>query len=102
MNDNDRMILTGGLTKICAVIAEIAACLERSDREQAGEPPEPTDPGSVSYEDARAVLAEKARQGYREKVKELLTSHGVKQFSEISDPAVFARLIEEAEEIGNV
>ena len=50
-----------------------------------------------TYEDVRAVLAEKARTGYRAEVKALLTKHGVKQLSEITDPAEYAVLMKEAE-----
>ena len=55
----------------------------------------------VTYEEVRAVLADKSRTGYRAEVKALLTAHGVRQLSEITDPAVYAELIREAEEIGN-
>ncbi len=54
-----------------------------------------------TYEDVRAVLAEKARTGYRAEVKSLLTKHGVKQLSEITDPAEYAVLMKESEEIGD-
>ncbi len=54
-------------------------------------PPPPT------YEQVRAVLAEKARTGYRAEVKSLLTKHGVKQLSEITDPAEYAVLMKESE-----
>ena len=55
----------------------------------------------VTYEEVRAILADKSRTGYRAEVKALLTAHGVRQLSEITDPAVYAELIREAEEIGN-
>ena len=55
----------------------------------------------VTYEEVRAVLADKSRTGYRAEVKALLTAHGVRQLSEITDSAVYAELIREAEEIGN-
>ena len=61
--------------------------------------PAPAKP--VTYEDVRAVLAEKSRTGYRAEVKALLTAHGVRQLSEIEDPAIFAQLMQEAEDIGN-
>lgn len=53
-----------------------------------------------TYEEVRAVLAEKSRVGFRSEVKALLTAHGVKQLSEITDPAIFAEILAEAEQIG--
>ena len=66
-------------------------------------PATPTAPPAkpVTYEEVRAVLADKSRTGYRAEVKALLTAHGVRQLSEITDPAIYAELIREAEEIGN-
>ncbi len=54
-----------------------------------------------TYEEVRAVLAEKARTGFRADVKALLTAHGVKQLSDVSDAAVLAEIMAEAEGIGN-
>ena len=55
----------------------------------------------VTFEEARAVLAEKSRTGYRAEVKAILTKHGVKQLSEVSDPKVLAEMVREAEAVGN-
>ena len=52
-----------------------------------------------TYEEARAVLAEKARMGFRAEVKAILTRHGVNQLSEIGDPEIYATVIKEAEAI---
>ena len=52
-----------------------------------------------TYEEARAVLAEKARKGFRAEVKAILTRHGVNQLSEIGDPEIYATVIKEAEAI---
>ena len=54
-----------------------------------------------TYEEARAVLAEKSRTGFRAEVKAILTKHGVKQLSEVTDPKVLADMVSEAEAIGN-
>lgn len=54
-----------------------------------------------SFEEVRGILAEKARSGFRAEVKALLTAHGFKQLSDITDPSVFAALVAEAEELGN-
>ena len=55
----------------------------------------------VHFVVVRAILAEKARTGYRAEVKALLTRHGVSQLSDVTDPREFARIVAEAEEIGN-
>ena len=62
--------------------------------------PVPEAVAEIKYEDVRAILAEKARTGYRAEVKALLTSHGIKQLSD-ANPAIYAQLLAEAEEIGN-
>lgn len=63
---------------------------------------EPAPPAKTyTREEVRGILAEKARAGFREEVKALLTSRGVKQLSEITDPAALAALVTEAETIGN-
>ena len=54
-----------------------------------------------SFEEVRGILADKARAGFREEIKALLNSHGAKQLSEITDPAVLASLVAEAEAFGN-
>ena len=54
-----------------------------------------------TFEEARAVLAEKSRTGFRAEVKAILTKHGVKQLSEVKDPKVLAEMVSEAEAIGN-
>jgi hypothetical protein len=58
-------------------------------------------PLSPSYEQVRKLLAEKARTGYRAEVKALLTKHGVKQLSDITDPAEYYEIMVEAGGIGN-
>lgn len=55
-----------------------------------------------SFEEVRGILADKARAGFREEIKALLNSHGAKLLSEITDPAVLAALVAEAEALGNV
>ena len=52
-----------------------------------------------TFEEARAVLAEKSRTGFRAEVKAILTRHGVTQLSDVKDPKVLAAIVAEAEEI---
>ena len=54
-----------------------------------------------TYEEVRAILAEKSRTGCRAEVKALLTAHGVKQLSDVKSPEEFAAIVAEAEVIGN-
>ena len=49
----------------------------------------------------RAILAEKSRTGFRAEVKALLTAHGLKQLSDVTDPKEYAAIVAEAEGIGN-
>lgn len=113
MTKKDKMVLIDGLKKLSQDIADIAAVLEGADgapakkqdvpaEAQAPEPEQATGPAKVcTYEEARAVLAEKSRTGFRAEVKALLTAHGLKQLSDVTDPEVFAALVAEAEGIGN-
>lgn len=113
MTKKDKMVLIDGLKKLSQDIADIAAVLEGADaasakkqdvpaEAQAPEPEQAAEPAKVcTYEEARAVLAEKSRTGFRAEVKALLTAHGLKQLSDVTDPEVFAALVAEAEGIGN-
>lgn len=99
------------LQKICGLVAVLGDLVESMDATEAAtdkpatEPaPEPTKEEPVkppTFEEARAVLAEKSRTGFRAEVKAILTRHGVKQLSEVSDPMVLTEMVKEAEAIGN-
>ena len=54
-----------------------------------------------TYEEVRAILAEKSRTGFRAEVKAILTAHGVKQLSDVKTPEEFAAIVAEAEVVGN-
>ena len=65
-------------------------------------PAEEVVPAKVySFEEVRGILADRARAGFREEIKAMLNAHGAKQLSEITDPAVLASLVAEAEAFGN-
>ena len=127
MKKKDLSILIDGFRRLSADAAEIADLLsgtettaKKDEAEPTAEPsqepaPEAEAPAPApavaseetqakvyTFEEVRGILAEKARAGFREEVKALLTSHGVKQLSEISDPAVLATLVTESEAFGNV
>ena len=105
MKKTEKAILIEGLRKLSADAAEIADALEGRTAAAAEPEPEPqpeTQPEQkVTYEDMRAVLAEKSRAGYRAEVKALLTAHGADHLSKITDPAEMAQVIKEAQVIGN-
>lgn len=84
--------------------AEVPQAETETQLEQPAEtvPAEEVVPAKVySFEEVRGILADKARAGFREEIKALLNSHGAKQLSEITDPAVLATLVAEAEAFGN-
>lgn len=53
-----------------------------------------------TYENARAILAQKADAGYRNQVIALLHSLGLSHLSQAKDPEIFAKIIEEGSKIG--
>ena len=111
MTKKDKQVLIDGLKKLSAVVADLAAMLESAEapaktQDMPAEEPAPAAveeaPAKVyTYEEVRAVLAEKSRTGFRAEVKAILTAHGVKQLSDVKDPDEFAAIVAEAEGIGN-
>ena len=97
MTIQDKKVLIDGLKKLSADMADIAAQLEGADAQQDVPAEKPT----YTYEDVRAILAEKSRTGFRAEVKAILTAHGVKQLSDVKDPSEFAAIVADAEGIGN-
>ena len=97
MTNQDKKVLIDGLKKLSADMADIAAQLEGADAQQDVPAEKPT----YTYEDVRAILAEKSRTGFRAEVKAILTAHGVKQLSDVKDPSEFAAIVADAEGIGN-
>jgi len=111
MTKKDKQVLIDGLKKLSADVADLAALLESAEapaktQDAPAEEPAPAAveeaPAKVyTYEEVRAVLAEKSRTGFRAEVKAILTAHGVKQLSDVKDPDEFAAIVAEAEGIGN-
>ena len=60
----------------------------------------PPTPKLLTLEAVRAVLAEKSRNGYTAKIRELLEKHGAAKLSEI-EPQKYAALLAEAEVLGD-
>lgn len=111
MTKKDMKVLIDGFRKLSADAAEIADLLSGTEvpAKKPVEPvlPEPEvaaeeAPAKVySKEEVRAILADKSRSGFRVEVKALLTKHGAKQLSDITDPNELAAIVAEAEVIGN-
>lgn len=111
MTKKDKQVLIDGLKKLSADVADLAALLESAEAlaKTQDAPAEEPAPAAVeeapakayTYEEVRAVLAEKSRTGFRAEVKAILTAHGVKQLSDVKDPDEFAAIVAEAEGIGN-
>lgn len=111
MTKKDKAVLIDGLKKLSQDVADIAALLEGADtapaKKQDAPAPEPEQEQTaepekvVTYEDVRAILAEKSRTGFRAEVKALLTAHGADKLSAITDPAELAAIAKEAEVIGS-
>ena len=64
------------------------------------ETPAPEPAKTIRLEDVRAVLASKSREGYGDKVRELIRKHGGSKLSDI-DPAEYSEMLKEAEGFGN-
>jgi hypothetical protein len=107
----DKTVLVEGLKKLSADVADLAARLEGSEApkdtqdepavEQAPAPTEAAPTETCTYEETRAVLAEKSRAGFRAEVKALLAEFGVSQLSDVKDPGKLAEIVKKAEGIGN-
>ena len=105
MENKEMTILIEGIRKLSRDAAILADQLEEAGKpvDLVSEPAAEKLPDKVyTYEEVRAVLAEKSRTGFRAEVKALLTAHGVKQLSEVTDPAELTALVREAEVIGDV
>ena len=102
MTIQDKKVLVNGLKKLSADMADLAAQLEGEEAQQdiPAEEPAPVTK-TYTYEEVRAILAEKSRTGFRAEVKAILTAHGVKQLSDVKDPSEFAAIVADAEGIGN-
>ena len=111
MTKKDKQVLIEGLKKLSADVADLAALLEGTEApaktqdapvKDPAPMPEKEAPAKVyTYEETRAILAEKSRTGFRAEVKAILTAHGVKQLSDVQTPEEFAAIVAEAEVIGN-
>ncbi len=103
MTKKDKATLVEGLKRICADVAVLVTLFEDDEPPGKQDVPaeeEPKAPEKVyTYEEVRAILAEKSRTGFRAEVKAILTKYGVAQLSDVKDPNVFAAIVAEAEEI---
>ena len=54
----------------------------------------------LAFEDVRAILADKSREGFTAQIRDLLQKHGAKKLSEV-DPAHYKALIKEVGGLSN-
>ena len=111
MKKKDITVLIDGLKKLSADMAELAAQLEGTEAQAKKQDAPVEEPAPAPHEEApakvwtleevRGILAEKSRTGYRAEVKAILTAHGAKQLSAVTDPEELAAIVAEAEVIGN-
>ena len=106
MTKKDKSVLIEALRKLSADVANIATLLEETEaptkkQDVPVEEQAPAPAKVYTYEEVRAILAEKSRTGFRAEVKALLTAHGVKQLSDVKEPDEFAAIVAEAEVIEN-
>ena len=95
------------LRDIAASINDIAnwlTCAFSSDQEpEAVAAPAPTakEPEPVlAFEEVRAILADKSREGFTAQIRELLQKYGASRLSEV-DPAHYKALIKDVEGLSN-
>ena len=102
MTNDDKKVLATMLANLQEQAASLLIFLKNLDSED-GEPAPPAESPAkeYTYEEARAILAEKARSGHRAEVKAILSRHGVTQLSDIRDPKTLAILVSETEAISD-
>ena len=122
MKKTEKQILLEGLRKIALDLTALADALEGKSPETATKKESETMPDiqqnneqtagtektkeieqepvkTYTFEEARGILADKARMGFSSDVKAILKANGVNKLSEITDPAVLAQVVAEAESI---
>ena len=105
MTMDDKKILIERMSRLVEDVAAIADILNQALTPDGTAPDTPAEAPAkapekeYTYEEARAVLAEKSRTGFRAEVKAILTRHGVNQLSDVKDPKMLATIVAEAEAI---
>ena len=105
MTMDDKKILIERMSRLVEDMATIAGILDQALTPDGTAPDTPAEAPAkapekeYTYEEARAVLAEKSRTGFRAEVKAILTRHGVNQLSDVKDPKMLATIVAEAETI---
>lgn len=80
------------LEKIQRVYDLISASMETDQ-------PATAAPKAYTIEEVRALLLKKRRDGFRDEIKALLSTHGAERLTDI-DPGEYAAMMQEAEAIG--
>ena len=79
-------------------IANYLTNLYMGDHEPEVEAEMPKPP--LAFEEVRAILANKSREGFTAQIRELLQKHGGNKLSEL-DPACYQALVADAEGLGH-
>ena len=95
MTTSEKTVLTEGLAQIADIANNLAAILRKMIPDDT--PPEPEK--EYTYEEARAILAEKARIGFRAEIRAILSRYGETNLSDVKDPKKLAAIVAEAEAI---
>lgn len=82
-------------------IADYLTSLYMGQEEAESQPePAPMEDPAMTFEEVRAILAEKSRDGFTAQIRELLQKYGGSKLSEL-DPACYKALIADAEGLTN-
>ena len=81
-------------------IANYLTSLYMADHEPEAEAEMPKPEPPLAFEEVRAILANKSREGFTAQIRELLQKHGGSKLSEL-DPACYRALVTDAEGLGH-
>ena len=87
MTKKEKQVLIAGLKKLATDVADLATMLEgaqapeKTQEAPAKEPDQEAPAKEYTYEEARAILAEKVRTGFRAEIKAILTEQRSKHSS---------------------
>ena len=78
-----------------------AFCADTEQEAEEAPAPDAKEPEPVlAFEDVRAILADKSREGFTAQIRDLLQKHGAKKLSEV-DPSHYKALIKDVEGLSN-
>lgn len=99
MSNDELKSLALALCDCGKTLIRIADAMAEKKEDQPNVDAKPTEK-ELTLEDVRAVLAEKARAGHTEQVRELLKKYGADRLSAV-EPAKYQALLKDAEVLGS-